>query len=306
MLNGQKAKIFMRLILVTGVFAFVILMASARGTETGTTFATYGIDLKIDSKSYYNGSLVPSSTWHLKNLVPGSDHFFNLHDIKPGDFGTTTISMHVKKSDAWLCLDFKNLEQEENGVNEPESLVDPTLAYESELADSMEFFAWIDDGDNKYEVGERPLFGTEEQLASSVLNDTTYPIGDTGHGGSCKINQTRYVGIFWCVGNLSVSTSTGATSCDGSLLGNEVQTDSMSVDVSIRALPSKSYPRFLCSSKPDDEHDDDKEDKPKDKPDDWNDDDKIPDKDDDNNWQSQKPSYKFVLNWFKSAWSRRF
>src|SRR3990167_6659270 len=110
----------------------------------------------------------------------------------------------------------------------------------------MEFFGWLDDGDNKFEKEEKPLFGTTTQSASIVLDDKTYVIGDAGNGNSCKVNQSRYVGIYWCAGNLSVNLSTNTISCDGSTLGNEAQTDSMSVDVSIRAMPSKENPKFLC------------------------------------------------------------
>lgn len=229
---------------IAGLFAFAI---SARNTEPGITFATQGIDLKIDSEASYNGFPVPSGTWDLKNLVPGVDKFFNFGDIKPGDFGENTISMHVGKSDAWLCLDFKNLTQNENSINEPESNVDGTTGgLQGELAAGMEFFGWVDDCDNIFEVGERPLFGTTTQSALQVLNNASYPIGDAKTGGSCKVNSNRCVGIFWCAGDLSVNTKTAEITCDGSALGNAAQTDSFSADVSIRALPSKENPKFLC------------------------------------------------------------
>jgi len=261
-------KIVGRGILLAGFFALVVTALYARGIEPGVTFATYGIDLKIDSEATYNGVSVPSGTWELKNLVPGVDKFWNFDDIKPGDYGENTISMHVKKTDAWLCLDFSNLTSADNGQNEPESLEDPDGVLNGELVDGMEFFGWLDDGDNKFERGEKPLFGTTTQSALDVLDDKTYVIGDAGNGNSCKVNQSRYVGIYWCAGNLSVNLSTNAISCDGSTLGNETQTDSISVDVSIRAMPSKENPKFLCGKdKPphdgddnDDEDDDDEDD----------------------------------------------
>ncbi|MDO8728426.1 MAG: hypothetical protein Q7K26_00885 [bacterium] len=263
-------KIVGRLILLTGFFALIVGALYARGVEPGVTFATNGIDLKIDSTSTYNNVSVPSATWELKNLTPGVDKFWNFDDIKPGDYGENTISMHVKKADAWLCLDFSNLTSLDNDQNEPESLDDPDGTLDGELAEGMEFFGWLDDGDNKFEKGEKPLFGTSTQSALDVLDDTTYVIGDARNGNSCKVNQSRYVGIYWCAGDLSVNLSTNIISCDGSTLGNEAQTDSMSVDVSIRALPAKENPKFICSgTKPpkpphddgdDDEEDDDDED----------------------------------------------
>ena len=244
-----------------------------RGVEPSTTFATKGIDLKIDSKAWYNGVKVPSATWKLKNLDPESDKFFNFDDVKPGDFGCNVISMHVQKTDAWMCLDFKNLEESENGVNEPESHEDNTEG--ADLADGTEFFGWIDDGDGKYEPpNEKALFGTSTQAASDVLDDKTYVIGDSKKGGACKVNTTRYVGMCWCAGNLVVNQN-GTMSCDASTLGNEAQTDSFTLDVSIRAEPVTQKPKFICGDTPpnpddppheDDEDEDDDHDKPKDPP----------------------------------------
>ncbi len=240
-------KIVGRGILLTGFFALVASALYARGVEPGVTFATYGIDLKIDSEATYNGVLVPSGTWVLKNLVPGVDKFWNFDDIKPGDQGENTISMHVKNTDAWLCLDFKNLKQNENDINEPESHEDDNGNTSGELAEVMEFFAWKDDGDNVFELGEKPIFGTTTQRAIEVLDEKTYTIGDAGGGGYCGVNKSRYVGIYWCAGDLQVDLNTAEITCDGSKLGNESQTDSMTVDVSIRALPAKENPKFLCT-----------------------------------------------------------
>lgn len=242
-------KIVGRLVLLAGFFALVITGLYGQSTQPGITFATGGIDLKIDSRAFYNGLWYPSSSWKLKELIPGSDYFFDFDDVKPGDWGKTVISMHVKKGDAWLCLDFKNLESEENGENEPEYEEDIDGPNSGELDEGMEFFAWHDDGDNKYEKGEKAIFNPIVQSADQVLDDETYPIGDTQNGKSCKANESRYVGIHWCAGNLSVNTYTAQISCDGSVLGNEAQTDILSVDVSIRALPSKENPRFICKDK---------------------------------------------------------
>ena len=239
---GTRLAIVIAVGLVAGT-AFLV-----RGEEPGTTFATYGIDLKIDSKAWYNGAFVPSATWSLKNLVPGVDKFYNFDDIKPGDFGCTVISLHVKKSDAWMCLDFKNFTQAENGVNEPESYEDGTPG--ADLADGTEFFGWLDDGDGTYEPPlEKPLFGTSTQSASTVLASTTYAIADSRGGNSCKIESKRYIGTCFCAGNLTVQPN-GTFLCDATTLGNEAQTDSFAVDVSIRAVPEKQHKKFSCGGYP--------------------------------------------------------
>lgn len=233
--------------------AVAILLAAATASaylvapSSGYTFAMgNGFNLTIDSHAIYNGVVQPQSTWALKDLVAGTDKFFNLSDVKPGDYGTTTVSVHVNK-DSWICLDFEHLAQKENGRNEPELLVDPTGgAAQGELAANTEFFAWYDDGDNKYEVGELPIFGTSTpQSALALFNNATYALADAAAGSAFPANQTRYIGITWCVGNLTVNTATAKISCDGSLLGNVAQSDSFSVDVGLRAV-TKDNASFTC------------------------------------------------------------
>src|SRR3990172_7407305 len=83
-------------------------------TSTGNTFTAGKIDLKIDSTASYNGQPVPGSTWELKDLNPQSDKFFNFDDIKPGDFGENTVSLHVFNNDAWGRLVIDNVQDLEN------------------------------------------------------------------------------------------------------------------------------------------------------------------------------------------------
>lgn len=227
------------------VVAVALVATSAwyvRGGEPGTTFATNGIDLKINSSATYNGASVPSATWTQKDIVPGADKFFNFDDIKPGDSGCSVISLHASRT-AWMCLNFSNLVEKENGENEPEGLVD--VAPGAELADGTEFFGWADDGDGVYEPpGEKALFGTTTQAASSVLNTKTYVVCDAGTG-ACTLHTTRYVGMCWCAGNLSVGSG-GTMSCDASTLGNAAQSDSFTVDISVTAESAAEKPAFMC------------------------------------------------------------
>jgi hypothetical protein len=126
-------------------------MLLIQGAFAGTTFATgsgqAGLEMKIDSESTYNGVSQPALSWELKDLVPGVDKFFNFDDVKPGDVGENTVSIHIDKNPAYVCLDFVNLTDKENGVNEPEGRGDGD-PLSGELADGLEFFAWRDDGDN--------------------------------------------------------------------------------------------------------------------------------------------------------------
>ena len=243
-----------RLVLIGGLVSVVILAFGMRADATGFTFATGdGFNLKIDSTATYNGVLQDGtngtfdSTWTLKNLHPHHDKFFNLDDVKPGDRGEATISLHVNQN-AWICLDFEKLKERENGRNEPELHEDPSGGANSgELADGTEFFGWYDDGDNLFEVGEAPIFGTSTQAATIVLNQKTYALADSVAGTPFTASTTRYIGITWCAGDLTVNLATAVIGCDGEALGNEAQTDSFSVDLSFRAVPVLGHERFKCT-----------------------------------------------------------
>lgn len=243
-----------RTVIIFTVLSLVFVAYIVRADNVGSTFATGsgqgGLEMKIDSRTIYNGVLQPKLSWALKNLKPFCDYFFKFFDVKPGDTGQNTISIHIKKNPAWVCLDFLNLKDYENGNNEPESHEDANGTTSGELSSALEFFAWMDDGDNTYEVGERALFGTSTQKATTTLRGKSYPVADSTNGPAIAINQTKYVGIYWCAGDLSVSTTTASLSCNGEVMGNAYQTDSMKVDVSLRAVTSANNSGFLCS-KPD-------------------------------------------------------
>ena len=154
-------------------------------TSTGNTFTAGALDLKVDSEAHYNGKIcIPNTqenpqvegdefvwgsgsavwpitgtpcegTWTETDL--GAQHqFFNLTDVKPGDVGENTISLHVYDNDAWGRFVISEVEDVDNDCTEPEeeSLNDSctVLAPElvtpgsGELAESVTFSAWIDDG----------------------------------------------------------------------------------------------------------------------------------------------------------------
>lgn len=245
----QTTKIRARALLTLGLLSLVVglLYANAQVT-TGFTYATESIDLKVDSEASYNGGAWAPGTWNLKDLKPHIDKFWNFDDIKPGDWGENTISLHnkSKKDPIYACLTFYNLLNGENGINEPESHVDNT-AGTGELTDAMEFFAWHDDGDNIFEVGEKPIFGTSTvQSANPLLAGKTYPLYDYKNNGSIPKNTTKYFGVYWCAGDLTVNVATAAINCNGAALGNEAQTDTMKVDVQLTAVSAKDQPKFVC------------------------------------------------------------
>lgn len=249
-------------------------------TSTGNTFTAGAIDLQVDSQQRYNNAVCVDrvwvladsgsepdvnqypvlgsacgGTWEMKDLEPTIDKFFNFGDVKPGDSGENTISLHVINNDAYACVDITGLEDEDNSQTEPETqaVLDTDDMESGELAEGLNFFAWNDDGDNVFEGSanpgfpEVPLFSNVVGPASDVLGGKTYTLASPSTnplpGGS-----TSYIGIAWCAGALTpTSLVDGGWTCDGDSLGNEAQTDSVSADISFRVEQARNNPSFSCT-----------------------------------------------------------
>ncbi len=250
-------KILLSLVTVgaVGALAFGATTAffSDSETSTGNTFTAGSIDLKIDSNATYNDEAYPDGSWELKDLL--QEKFFTFDDIKPGDKGENTISMHVVNNDAWACLTVNNLHNDGNGLTDPESEVDTTDGLDQgELAQNLNFFAWSDDGDNIWESGEPPLFSNTFGPASDVLNGRTYALADSTTGTGPILGgpltdptKTRYIGVEWCAGTMSVDLDANTVSCDGSGMGNVTQSDSLTADVSFYVEQARNNPNFSCA-----------------------------------------------------------
>jgi hypothetical protein len=236
-------------------------------TSIGNTFATGIIDLTVDNESYVtdeDGKLVYSSTtsWALGSLA--GKLFFNFPDIKPGDIGEDTISLHINNNKAYACMSMKITSTLENGQTGPEDLVDPTGIWNGgELQDHLYFKFWADDGDNVYEQGENIFkYGT----AKEVFNGKIFPLADSKvniwGSGALPANSTKYIGKAWCFGDMIHSPvvqdgkgkngsngplvrGTGFI-CDGSRVGNIVQSDSITADVSFYVVQSRNRGQFMC------------------------------------------------------------
>lgn len=271
--------------------AVAVITAGATGaffsdteTSSGNTFTAGAIDLKIDNESYYNGVATSTTSWELTDLT--IQKFFNFLDLKPDDWGEDTISIHVDTNDTYLCLDAKLTSNEENGINEPEAGAGDITAGpgQGELAALVEFIAWPDDGDNVLEVGET-LIGQGPASILTLNATATVPLADSdeniwdGSGGPIDGDTTYYIGKAWCFGDigaapiaqdnsgtlmspagnnngngLSGEPEDGGITCDGSVIGNASQTDSLTMDVSFRAVQARNNPNFQCDgSTPDPE-----------------------------------------------------
>ena len=264
----------MKKILQSLGIVFLLLAAVVGGTgaffsdvehSSGNTFTAGAIDLKIGNESYYNNVLSASTTWSLKDLT--IEKFFDFPDIKPGDRGEDTIALRVENNDSYLCANVKLTSNDDNNLTEPEAIVDANGTTTGELASVVNFVWWADDGDNVLETNENVI--SQGPIGALGLGgSTTVALADsgtniwTGVGGPVPGAQTLYIGKAWCFGTITPSAlpqdglgttslrtpanSSGGISCNGALLDNSTQTDSLTADVTFTALQSRNNPRFSC------------------------------------------------------------
>lgn len=278
-----------------GVIVFVgALVAGGTGaffsdteTSTGNVFTAGAIDLKVDSTQHYNNAVCSNGAWVLDQgktvenpqypvlgsscngtWLPadlGAQTFFNFSDIKPGDEGENTISLHVDNNDAYACVDVSLTANDDVSTVEPEigagDSANTSSLFDGELAQNIEFFAWADygaipgfqgtdpgEGDNIWQANELPLFSNGNGPASDVLDGESYTIASPATaalvGGS-----TSYIGLAWCAGNLTTPTP-GTIVCDGGAMGNIAQTDSMVANIAFRVEQARNNPNFTCGDIP--------------------------------------------------------
>jgi Ca-activated chloride channel family protein len=112
---------------------------------------------------------------------PGSDDYlvngdgipvFTLEDIKPGDSGEVTISLHICDNPAWVTMNGSLYDNLENGMTEPEmEAADTNAGAVGELADEIEVCVWYDeDCDNVYEPTGT---GQQQELEIALVSDTS-------------------------------------------------------------------------------------------------------------------------------------
>ena len=283
-----------RILLSLGMMVFVGgLVAGATGaffsdteTSTGNTFAAGDIDLQIDNESYaidFNipssvdpqGNLVenPANSWDMADLVAGTHKFFSFEDVKPGDYGEDTISVHVGSNDAWMCAAARLTDDTDQTCTEPELSDDPACVAtdtDGELDDILNFAFWVDDGDNVYEPVNTVGDGSAETvfLGGSLgnINDAGQVALADANGGAFGNNPvpgggTVFIGKIWCAGNLvstnleqdgsgeviSPLTGTGFT-CDGALVNNAAQTDRVEGDMQFYAVQARNNAEFTCGA----------------------------------------------------------
>ncbi|RBI61728.1 hypothetical protein DMJ13_13615 [halophilic archaeon] len=164
--------------------------------SAGNTFTAGELDLKIDWEEHYNGKKIED-----QDLTNDPGPIFNtdkLDDVKPGDHGEATISLHVFDNPAWVRMAGELTSNDDNGLTEPEKKVDDTGGEgEGELADEIEVKVWYDGteaeeggGNNEFEddellIAEGSLREVLDQLEGGILlGDQTADGADAAQNGT--------------------------------------------------------------------------------------------------------------------------
>lgn len=309
--------IMKKILISISTLAFVaVVIAGATGafygdteTSTGNTFTAGAIDLRVDSVSHYNNMICTASgtngstvytwqaevgfnpgpehfpqtgsscngTWQETDLEDGVHTFFNFLDLKPGDMGEDTISLHVYNNDAWGELVLANVIDTDNDCTEPEQDmeggscgIDDTDG--GEIDSYLKFTGWLDqgltpgfqcgtlpnnamcatdpaEGDNEYQTQEGPKFWDNALI--SELNE--FEISEalsasyTAKGCTDPDGNTNYA---ICHGLASDGRMVQSTSYYFGLAwelplletGNDAQTDSYGADMAFYVEQHRNNP----------------------------------------------------------------
>jgi len=265
-------KIILSLAIIAVVGAIVVGATTAffsdTETSTGNTFTAGAIDLKIDNTCHYNGGECVcnndnvctwnggpyngepcSCTWLSKDL--DGDVFFNFNDVKPGDYGEDTISFDLTSNPAWACVYVENIVDTDNTCVEPEVEAegsDCAPTNDGELDENLHITAWLEtDCDNVLDSGEEII--VDNKLLSNYIDGQTsfvIPVADNSddslRGNGVPLPQGHYcVGIAWCLGTVKADGS-----CDGTNVGNEVQTDKVGANLKFYVEQARNNSGFTC------------------------------------------------------------
>ncbi|MBD3155896.1 MAG: hypothetical protein GF368_04545 [Candidatus Aenigmarchaeota archaeon] len=237
----MNAKILSSL-LVIGLVTLVVggaTWAYFSDTETseGNTFTAGTLNLELDKE----GQIFDGETMQLFNVV----------DVKPGDSGEETMSVHVDGGNkAWMCL-YLDYTETEDGCNEPEEEVDTTCGTgdNGELGTGMNLFVWYDigqysswdcpgaaacindteEGDNIWQTGE-PILIDHETMEVATDPDNWHHILTENLPWLVQ-DEVTYMGVEWYV-----PTATG----------NEIQGDSLTMDAIFYVEQWRNNENFDC------------------------------------------------------------
>ncbi len=197
------------------------------------TFTAGSLDLKVDLNSTYwkwDGQ-VYHHNFSEKDLGE-CDYFWQLDDVKPGDSGEMTVSLHLYDNPGHLWFKVTPTEDDDNGITEPEQEAGDNTdgAGNGELDEYIDVVIWVDyNCDNVLDacpvcegygnmvvLGEPVIWeGKLSEISESTFNLDEYLKDDQQNG--IMVNCTTYCfGIYWSwdstdTDNMAQSDSWGAT-----------------------------------------------------------------------------------------------
>jgi len=171
--------------------------------------------------------------------------FFDFNDIKPADWGTNVISLHVYDNDAYACLIVSEKDDQENTLLETETEDGDALNVgnplgDGELSNYINVFTWGDtNGNGVYETGEDALGNGSLFDLSSIMSL------DTLNQQFLTATTTKNIGLAWCAGTLTPNID-GTFTCDGAGMPNKAQSDSFSANLTAYAEQTRNNEEFDC------------------------------------------------------------
>lgn len=250
-------------------FGFSRAFFSDTETSSGNLFQAGKLDLKISNECHYFQDGVDvgcgdNTSWEVDDL--SGKVFFNFLDIKPGDYGESTIDFWIDDNPGWICSELTIVDQLENEVIESE--VTDEFPTQGELGKYLMWAWWRDDGDNVFETNETILNNGPKTVNNWLNNDFIdnafkFTIADSSQnwsqipgpilGGS---ENKEYLGFAWCFGNLVQNALTPSDN-DPAINGtgftctpygneNDSQTDSVVAQIKFSSEQHRNNPNFLC------------------------------------------------------------
>jgi predicted ribosomally synthesized peptide with SipW-like signal peptide len=225
-------------LIIGGTFAFF----SDTETSSDNTFTAGAIDLTVSSTGKATNGVC-----NFTQTTGGP--IFNCTDVKPGDSGESTVKFKLESNPAWACVVVDNIIDSDNGCNDPEIAAESTCATDGdgELDNNLLLTVWVDDSvvgvggvcNNIQDSGEETLV-TDKPLSSFSLptGQKVLAVSDTSGASMLGANVPlqpgeHCLGIAWRV---------------DSKVGNEVQTDKLSGDLSFYVEQSRNNGSFTCAS----------------------------------------------------------
>lgn len=218
-------------------------------TSSGNTFTAGSIDLTVDSfGAFRNGVGIPDTPWLARNLT--SEKFFDFDDVKPGDWFDRSISLHVENNPAWACLLIKNRHNDEHDLTDPEQEARDTTQGDTnglgngELGQNMYALGWFDSNVNgKLNEPQEKRFVDSffDVFTKIALHDST-----TNNGSLNPQIPIEFLQLNLCAGTPIVAGD-GTVTCNGSLMDNKSQTDSITADLQLYVEQVRNNPNFKCA-----------------------------------------------------------